>query len=56
MLIDPQKLGTLFLGQLRVDSDPYTGFARNTTTLRFEASLLFHVRDPRGARVIAAAA
>ncbi|RBY83732.1 hypothetical protein DQ238_01245 [Geodermatophilus sp. TF02-6] len=53
-LIDPAMLGMLYLGGMRFDADPYTGFTRNLTTLRVEVNALFHVRDARGARRIAA--
>ena len=47
-------LGALYLGVMRFDADPYTGFTKDLTTLRVETSALFHVRDSRGARRIAA--
>jgi hypothetical protein len=53
-LIDPEMLGVLYLGSLRLDADPYTGFAANTTALRVEVNGLFHVRNVQGAYRIAA--
>ena len=47
-------LGVLYLSSLRFDADPYTGFRKNLTTLRIEVKGLFHVRNVRGARRIAA--
>jgi hypothetical protein len=31
-LIDPNMLGVLYLGNVRFDADPYTGFKTNLTT------------------------
>jgi hypothetical protein len=53
-LIDPEMLGVLYLGSMRFDADPYTGFATNTTNLRVEVNALFHVRNVQGAYRIAA--
>ena len=47
-------LGPLYLGPLRFDADPYTGFRKNLTTLRIEVKALYHVRNVQGARRIAA--
>ena len=33
-LIDPQMLGQLYLGNMRFEADPFTGFKKNVTTLR----------------------
>jgi hypothetical protein len=55
LLLDPQMLGSLYLGTLRIDSDPYSGFTRNVTDVRFECNTLMHVRDIRAARRIGAA-
>ena len=33
-LIDSRMLGVLYLGRLRADVDPYTGFKANLSTLR----------------------
>ncbi|MGH2791716.1 MAG: hypothetical protein ACRDJ0_12155 [Actinomycetota bacterium] len=49
-LIDPMMLGQLYLGNLRFDADPFTGFRKNLTTLRIETHALYHVRQPEGAR------
>lgn len=54
-IVDSRMLGRLYLGRMSFDADPYTGFKKNLTTLRVETNALFHVRDPRGARRIAAA-
>lgn len=53
-LIDPDMLGRLYIGSMRFDADPFTGFAANTTTLRVEVNALFHVRNSQGAYRIAA--
>ena len=53
-LVDPELLGRLYLGNMRFDADPYTGFASNTTSLRVEVNALFHVRNVQGAYRIAA--
>ena len=42
-------LGTLFLGNTRIDADPFSGFKKNLTTLRAEVSGLYHVRNAQGA-------
>jgi len=54
-LIDPGMLGVLYMGDIRFDADPYTGFKKNLTTLRVEVNALFHVRNIQGAYRIAAA-
>jgi hypothetical protein len=53
-LIDPNMLGRLYLGTARFEAEPYTGFKPNLTTVRVEVKVLFHVRDAKGARRIAA--
>jgi hypothetical protein len=53
-LIDPELLGRLYIGSMRFDADPFTGFASNTTSLRVEVNALFHVRNVQGAYRIAA--
>jgi hypothetical protein len=53
-LIDPMMLGQLYLGNLRFEADPFTGFRKNLTTLRIETKSLYHVRQAEGARRIAA--
>lgn len=53
-LLDPQRLGVLYLGRLKVDADPFSGFSKNLTDLRIEVNSLFHIRDSNGARRIAA--
>ncbi|MCU1359960.1 MAG: hypothetical protein JWN99_1249 [Ilumatobacteraceae bacterium] len=53
-LLDTAMLGVLYVGQVRFDADPYSGFKSNTTTLRVETNALMHVRNVQGARRIAA--
>jgi hypothetical protein len=53
-LVDPEMLGRLYIGSMRFDADPYTGFAANTTALRVEVNALFHVRNVQGAFRVAA--
>lgn len=53
-LIDPDVLGRLYLGPMKFDADPYSGFSTNTTNLRVEVNALFHVRNSQGAYRIAA--
>jgi hypothetical protein len=54
LLLDPIALGSLYLGRLAVEADPFSGFSRNVTALRFEVNALMHVRDVSAARVLAA--
>jgi hypothetical protein len=49
-LIDAQMLGQLYLGNMRFEADPFTGFRKNLTTLRIEVHALYHVRQAEGAR------
>ncbi len=53
-LIDPQMLGRFYMGTLRFEADPYSGFKKNLTTLRLEVKALYHVRNAKGARWVAA--
>jgi hypothetical protein len=53
-LLDPGMLGRFYLGTLRFEVDPYTGFKKNLSTLRLEIKSLFHVRDAKGAHRVAA--
>jgi len=53
-LIDAGMLGQLYLGAARLEADPFTGFRANLTTLRVEVKGLFHVRNAKGARRLAA--
>jgi hypothetical protein len=53
-LIDPAMLGVLYLGRSRFEADPYTGFKKNLTNVRFELNGLMHIRNANGARRIAA--
>ena len=55
LLIDPQLLGVLYKATGRLDVDPYSGFSENTSRVRAEVEVLFHVRDANGAYRIAAA-
>jgi hypothetical protein len=48
-LIDPRMLGSLYLGSMRFDLDPYTHFAKNLTNLRIEVNGLYFVRNVQGA-------
>jgi hypothetical protein len=52
-LIDPAG-GQLYLGGIRIQADPYSGFASNLTRLRIECKGLYHVRQAEGFRRIAA--
>jgi hypothetical protein len=54
-LLDPAMLGRFYMGTLRFEVDPYTGFKANLSTLRLEVKSLFHVRNAKGARRVAAA-
>lgn len=53
-VLDSNMLGRLYLGTMKLDADPFTGFTKNLTTLRCEVKALFHVRNAKGARRIAA--
>lgn len=53
-LVDPQMLGQLYLGNVRFEADPFSEFRKNLTTLRIEVKSLYHVRQPEGARRVAA--
>jgi hypothetical protein len=53
-LFDPDMLGALYIGSMRFDADPYTGFASNLTNLRVEVNALMHIRNSQGAYRIAA--
>jgi hypothetical protein len=54
ILIDSSRLGTLYLGTLRFEADPFTHFSENMTDLRMEFNALQHVRDASAAYVIEA--
>jgi hypothetical protein len=54
-LIDPAMLGRYYMGTLRFEADPFTGFKKNLTTLRLEVKALYHVRNAKGARRVAGA-
>jgi hypothetical protein len=56
LLVDTSRIGMLYLGTLRVDADPYTGFKANLTDLRVETNALMHVHDATAAYRIGAAA
>jgi hypothetical protein len=47
-VIDSNMLGRLYLGTMRIDADPFTGFTKNLTTLRCEIKALFHIRNCQG--------
>jgi len=53
-LIDPEMLGRFYMGSLRLEVDPYSAFSKNLSTLRLEVKSLFHVRNAKGARRVAA--
>jgi len=53
-LIDPGMLGMLYLGTAKLEADPFSGFKSNLTTLRVEVKGIFHVRNAKGARRLAA--
>jgi hypothetical protein len=54
-LLDVGMLGRFYLGTLRFEVDPFTGFSKNLSTLRLEIKSLYHVRNAKGARRVAAA-
>ena len=39
---------------MRFEADPFSEFKKNLTTVRIEVKALYHVRQPEGARRIAA--
>ncbi len=58
-LLDTKMLGVLFIGDTDVMADPFAGasganFKRNLVDLRVELNVLYHVRNAKGARRIAA--
>jgi hypothetical protein len=53
LVIDPAVAGVLYLGALKADLDPFTGFSENTTDLRLECSVLFFVRNGDGIQIAA---
>lgn len=53
VLIDPDRLGRLHLGDIQFLADPFSGIAVNTTNLRFEMNALFVVRDATAAYIVA---
>jgi len=55
LLIDSQRIGKLFLGTIRLDADPFSGFSTNQTDIRMELNALMHVRAAKAAYRIAAA-
>ena len=56
MLIDSTRIGQLYLGMMRFEADPFSGFKKNLVSLRLEANALFNVRDKNAAYVLEAAA
>lgn len=53
-LLDAAMLGRFYLGSLRFEVDSFTGFRKNLSTLRLEIKSLYHVRNAKGARRVAA--
>lgn len=53
IVIDPAKLGVLYLATGTVLVDPFTGMSTNEVRVRAEIEALMHVRDANGAYVIA---
>ena len=54
LLIDPERLGVLFLGNAEVLADPFSSLKQNLVRVRVEAEGRMHVRNIRqGARAIA---
>jgi hypothetical protein len=51
-VVDPNMLGTLYMGVLRIDADPYAGFKKNLTNIRCEASTLMHIRNAQAIRFL----
>lgn len=54
LLVDTARIGQLYLGTMRVEADPFTGFKKNLTDLRVETNALMHVRDASAAYRIGA--
>lgn len=57
MLIDTNSIGTLYLGNIRIDADPFAGaggdnFVKNLTDLRAEVTTKMHVRRAAAALVV----
>lgn len=57
LLIDTSAIGTLYLGGVRIDADPFAGaggdnFVKNLVDLRAEGRLLMHVRRAAAAMVV----
>ena len=58
-VLDSRMLGVLYIGNMRFDADPFSGaggsnFRRNLVDLRVELKALYHVRNAKGARRVAA--
>lgn len=49
LLVDTARIGQLYLGTMRVEADPFTGFKKNLTDLRVETNALMHIRDATAA-------
>lgn len=49
LLVDTSRIGMLYLGALKVDLDPHSGFRSNLTDIRAETSGLMIVRDASAA-------
>lgn len=56
LLVDTARIGQLYLGTMRVEADPFTGFKKNLTDLRVETNALMHIRDATAAHLVEAAA
>jgi len=56
MLIDSARIGQLYLGMMRFEADPFSGFKKNLVSLRLEANALFNVRAANAAYVLDAPA
>lgn len=56
IIVDRSALGVLYLGGIQFATDPYTGFGRNTTSLRAEGKVLFVVRNKDAGLIVEPAA
>ncbi len=52
LLVDTARIGQLYLGTMRVEADPFTGFKKNLTDLRVETNALMHIRDATAAHLV----
>jgi hypothetical protein len=53
LLLDPGIVGVLYLGDVSLMADPFSGFKRNLVSFRLEMNCLMHVRAPHGAYIVA---